>query len=1468
MAIFVFVTEECERSAARHGYHDELAKFRERIELAQDVRQFDPFPPPYLVKKKFATKQGRLIAALHPNVGEHAVVVFLTVMIRGEAAYENHFSRNPIEYGEKHLNHLVSAEALVEYVSARTASEPPPEKPKPTAAEYGYLHEVFSHQGGESLGEMICESAEWVSAVGSPHFKNRFETLQDTLLEIRADDAVGGTLTRSSKSKVGVLSRHFPGHNIRLLVAPTEGEAVDREKLSKATRDVLDSENPSHEMILQASRRAYPSLVLADLDLWSETERDVHANLALSPEESQLLQAARRAEGGFPLFINGRAGSGKTTLLQYLFSEFLFYHLNAVERAATPVYLTCNAELLAGSRQVVEKLLRCSANFLENSERAQLIAQNEGVLGEAFKEFHAFLYDLLEPSEIADRFAPTKYVNYARFKQLWVERFAREPSAAREYGPDVSWHVIRSYIKGLSADVDLSPEEYQQLDNKQITITQKTYEAVYNKVWTRWYQPFCEGHKYWDDQDLARHLLENDRIKPQFTAVFCDEAQDFTRVELEILLRSSVFSHRKLEANEIAKVPFVFAGDQFQTLNPTGFRWDAIRASFVEKFIMALDPMKRSRLSDLNYQELTLNYRSSGHIVRFSNFIQALRARLFSLPGLKPQVPWDRETAGAVVVGVKKENAEFWEAIKKDRSIAVIVPCGEGEELDFIRQDGILSQKIKVEDKIPDALVLSSSRAKGLEFNRVVVYGFGDSEHARGKLLGPLRGKGEFSDDPDVSLPLQYFINRLYVAVSRPKKRLFVVDSEKAFRTEGFWEFASDDQLEQAILNGIRNGESVWRAALSRLEFGLKIDLNTEAPENPKVHAEALVRQGRANADPYMLRQAAASFRNLNEIQLADICKAEALALEGEHLESGRTFLRCEKYDEAVREFWCEGREGGWKAIVDAAETKPAIAASIEARFAGAIVRGANSAQILSAFSSLAAVASTTDGAGKIASRQGWTLAVSSVLDQLSKTKLAQDDAMRLANLLGQIAERLSIVTDAQRATIHYAANEVERALALWEKVGSTDHRDYKVAKARCASFPEKIQPLCELERHAEVVEECIKNPGALPAKLAGFAAKSHANQGLLDRAVEYAAQSYSPQVIQALLPQLRGNGKLLTQSVCAYLVAAAHSGELGLLSSYTTRSGLYVLGSDKALKDWAAREKATLDEIWLRVVARTQTLAQLPWDDRKAKLNQRPLAEFLRQTFLDGGAPRVVKERYQELGAAIELLGNRTDALTYYEWLMRHSGATPELIKLARERWVVCKERQAKHEQDRGDARQARKFKSEADEVRAVLKDNRILADYPDLGPFADLIEEFSVARQKPAEPVELKSPVKDVVVKEVPSMPKPDFEQQNNRPAASAPKLEFVIDGVTVQILRAQGKAILRKADDESTVSCRFSTRIVQGLDVDVIESSNPGRWLAKQWNVAFSFGESGSVRISFLNLGIEFEVLREELPAPPQA
>ena len=207
-----------------------------------------------------------------------------------------------------------------------------------------------------------------------------------------------------------------------------------------------------------------------------------------------------------------------------------------------------------------------------------------------------------------------------------------------------------------------------------------------------------------------------------------DEAQDFTRLELEFLLRINLFSRGgPLRPNDLGRVCFAFAGDQFQTLNPTGFRWEVIKATFVEKFIFELDAGRRVGRTDLNYRELQYNYRSSHKIVRFGNHVQAMPAALFRLPDLKPQTPWTTEKRAFQVTWFRAGDAAFWEKFRREPRHGCHRPLSRGGGSGVCAGRSVSEGPDPYGGRRAAERARTPARAKGCEYPNVVAYGFGEA---------------------------------------------------------------------------------------------------------------------------------------------------------------------------------------------------------------------------------------------------------------------------------------------------------------------------------------------------------------------------------------------------------------------------------------------------------------------------------------------------------------------------------------------------------------------------------------------------------------------------------------------------------------------------------------------------------------------------------------------------------------------
>lgn len=182
MALFVFITENCKKDAREHGLVEEIERFRDRVETSQSTSLFDPFPPPYLVKKKLGARQNRLIAQSH-SMGGHGVVLFLAVMIRGHRAYEDEFAVDPVAYGRQHFAHLATPEDLAAFVADRTRTILDTAKPDPSDEEYALLYSAFSHHSNSWHDGLVCETKEWVEQVAQDRIAKQLALLARPCLD-------------------------------------------------------------------------------------------------------------------------------------------------------------------------------------------------------------------------------------------------------------------------------------------------------------------------------------------------------------------------------------------------------------------------------------------------------------------------------------------------------------------------------------------------------------------------------------------------------------------------------------------------------------------------------------------------------------------------------------------------------------------------------------------------------------------------------------------------------------------------------------------------------------------------------------------------------------------------------------------------------------------------------------------------------------------------------------------------------------------------------------------------------------------------------------------------------------------------------------------------------------------------------------------------------------------------------------
>ncbi|GIW85204.1 MAG: hypothetical protein KatS3mg107_0864 [Gemmataceae bacterium] len=556
------------------------------------------------------------------------------------------------------------------------------------------------------------------------------------------------------------------------------------------------------DSVSRLSRRAYPSYLLADEKLWQSVRDQQETFLALSTEEINVLSDMREGRY-FPCVIEGRAGSGKSTLLIHHTAERLSRPGSRGDSSDVShrlLFVTQNESLVKKSQELIEKLQhRLACEY----------GQQQPLLQAEFKTFHAFALEQLSAEHrgrFQDRSLKGGWINFNRFCDLLR---GQGPDGFRDdyrhrANAEAVWFTLRSYIKGFNIhayddnDRWMSLDEYREDDiipRKDRQVSEELFENVWKRVWP-WYKRLtipCQDNDgqppYWDDIDLAWEvLLHRSTDAPEYAIIVCDEVQDLTRVELAALLQALLWDRYDLSSIRPFRLPIVMAGDAHQTVNPACFRWARVRTDITKALTEQVQASQGEGvlLPEVRALELSYNYRNAHAIALLCNAIQQLRQITLGHSTVL-QKPWreaDTEPNQRIrrLLLQPKEDAQWFEELK---SVWLVAPEPADPDLESAREFwealGVpLTRKLENCD--------TPMTIKGLEQPFVALVGFGTRF---AQLSNPSFWSWQKAlDDPQVPendrFAIEYFLNRLYVAVSRAQEQLWIIETEEGWKA--FWE--------------------------------------------------------------------------------------------------------------------------------------------------------------------------------------------------------------------------------------------------------------------------------------------------------------------------------------------------------------------------------------------------------------------------------------------------------------------------------------------------------------------------------------------------------------------------------------------------------------------------------------------------------------------------------------------------------
>lgn len=1062
--------------------------------------------------------------------------------------------------------------------------------------------------------------------------------------------------------------------------------------------------NNSVEELRQNSRRGYPCSILDDPDEWYKMELDENSNFILSDEERDIVMS----QSVYPLFISGRAGSGKSTVLQYMFAELLLRYIKIKKNFAgllPPVYLSYSKTLVSNARRLAKSLFEHNNVYQSvlKEERLTFKKDVEPLLESCFCVFGDIVRDCIVKGNaevVKKRFNPSEHVSFTEFTTAWEKHFGRNHgSVSKVIGPSISWHIINTYIKGWDSSDVLTPEDYENLGRDDKSVSSDVYKEVYEKVYKQWYEEFCcEKEGRWDDQDLVRYSLSPDDnsietyVTERYSGIFCDEAQDFTRTQIDFILQLSSFFNRSLDgdSNDIFKLPFVFAGDEFQTLNPTGFRWDVLRSYF-------MDTLRRScgvgQVSAPEPRQLSENYRSSAPIVKLGNRFQLLRECRFGMISNPQKEHFQGNDAPVYCLPADDENV--WAQLKKKNAI-LIVPAPEGiTKQDYIKTTPI-NGKISFDANgiSKDMTILTPAQAKGLEYPCVAIYGFDEDKlHKKvslSELINWFENKGQnVKEEPDEeNMALKYLVSNAYVAITRAKRNLYILDS---FSTDSFWSFAfsfADDKkkkdeelLQELMLQSLKdNRKSYWKPndlgyiGEGTAERDINAEMSVKDIENSLNDMEATAVN---SADVELLMQVASRYRERGKMQDAARCTAEAYQIQERYYEAGKEYKNAKDDDKAVQCYWkVVDKDGSLKAISLCSSCK-SDNNKVIVEVCKTIIKGQCELQNISKIFYYI-VSKPEEATIDTKDDERWLFIIRKMLDIIPDTLRGSKEVVNKfifnydnlceANDTFKWADDLLL----KAGNIAYNVGNNDKAMTYWGKSQSKPVTYYK-ERLKTANYPETIAILPytkDLEWKEKIITEYRKHPNVT------------INNGQFDILVNAIMEKGTADDFKSIFAEMLLRTSSKTQ---AYDVLEKASKKRVSYNDKVLRGLIAAKYTD--MRDWEAPSLRKIYDDGIRQAIKMlrdlKRIRTQKFDNELPTGSDRVIRDFMSNNFSGYKKSLWLLPIIVEIGRKYESRHRFVDTLSFYEWALGQGfvGANRDKIRL---RWIYNKEQKGDDARDR----------------------------------------------------------------------------------------------------------------------------------------------------------------------------------------
>jgi len=357
-------------------------------------------------------------------------------------------------------------------------------------------------------------------------------------------------------------------------------------------------------------------------------------------------------------------------------------------------------------------------------------------------------------------------------------------------------HTVYEEFRGVITGMDISKKyltsaDYLALGVKQSIFLSTERETVYSLF--EKYLLFLQEEGFYDINIYSHNLLS--LCSPVYDYIVVDEVQDFTNIQLFLILKSL-----------IKPVNFILCGDANQVVHPNFFSWSHLKSMFYRHDF---------RSDDIRL--LHANYRNTPVVSDLANRLLKIKIARFGSIDKESNylVTTVSQSAGEMVFLEEKNKTVAELARKTGKSVhyAVLVLRNE----DKPRAAGLFHSP----------LLFSVQESKGLEYENIILFNFISDNAAEfnsicdgvnvDDVYGSEPGYSRGRDKTDKSLDAyKFYINSLYVAITRAVKSVYIVEKTRGHKLINLLGISEEDR-ERVIREEVSSADD-WKREARRLE--------------------------------------------------------------------------------------------------------------------------------------------------------------------------------------------------------------------------------------------------------------------------------------------------------------------------------------------------------------------------------------------------------------------------------------------------------------------------------------------------------------------------------------------------------------------------------------------------------------------------------------------------------------------------